>query len=87
MEAFFPFQGDVLELQLVGQKDQLAFGAIKPDGTFHVESLVGGVISKGAAPGIYAARIVISDDEPSHQQDAAKVIAPSTSNLKPLDCR
>lgn len=72
----FLFTGDIVELRLQSQNDYLAFAAIKPDGTFQVESMVDGVIGNGASPGNYDARIVISDDEPSHKQEAEKAIDP-----------
>jgi hypothetical protein len=70
----FSFAGDVLELRLEGDTLQRAFGEIKPDGTFELETLDDGSVKRGLKPGAYQARVVFSDDDPKHPVEASKAI-------------
>jgi len=70
----FVFAGDSLEIRHESTARPLAFGQIRPDGSFEIESLVDGVVRKGAAPGTYRARIVVSDDDYEHRALALKSI-------------
>lgn len=70
----FRFSGDVLELRLKGNPLQRAFAQIEPDGAFRIETLEDGKVASGAKPGVYEARIVISDDDPQHVKLASKAI-------------
>jgi hypothetical protein len=70
----FEFSGDTIELRSQADSKQLAFGEIKPDGQFKVDSLVNGAIVQGTTPGVYFARILISDDDYEHKKLASKSI-------------
>lgn len=70
----FEFSGDTIELRSQADSKKLAFGEIKPDGKFKIDSLVNGSVVQGTAPGVYSARIVISDDDYEHKKLAAKSI-------------
>jgi hypothetical protein len=65
---------DTIELRSQADSKQLAFGEIKADGKFKIDSLVNGSVVHGAAPGVYSARIVISDDDYEHKKLSAKSI-------------
>ncbi|WP_020468048.1 hypothetical protein [Zavarzinella formosa] len=54
--------GHHVEGVLEGNPSVLASGVIQKDGVFALESLLEGKVRKGAMPGKYKARIVISDD-------------------------
>ncbi len=73
-EGTFPFSGDTIELRSETDSSSHAFGEIKSDGTFTIESLQAGNVVHGASPGAYAARIVISDDDYDHKKLAVKSI-------------
>ncbi len=51
-----------------------AYGAIRDDGSFSLETLQAGAVRKGAFEGKYQARIVLSDDDPQSRARAAKAI-------------
>jgi hypothetical protein len=70
----FEFAGDTIELRSQSDPTQHAFGEIKPDGKFKIDSLDEGKILQGAKPGEYVARIVIADDDYEHKKVAAKSI-------------
>ncbi len=70
----FVFAGDVLELRLQSDPNVHAFAEIQPDGAFEIDSLVEGEIARGAKPGTYEARIVVSDDDAQHKVQASKAI-------------
>ena len=70
----FAFAGDVLELRSQADPTAHAFAEIKADGSFEIDSLHGGEITHGVKPGEYDARIVISDDDAQHKQQAIKSI-------------
>lgn len=70
----FVFAGDTLELRSSADASLHAFGELKPDGTFKVDTLENGKVVTGAKPGKYDARIVISDDDYEHKKLAAKSI-------------
>ena len=70
----FVFAGDTLELRSSADASLHAFGEIKPDGTFKVDTLENGKVVTGAKPGKYEARIVISDDDYEHKKLAVKSI-------------
>lgn len=70
----FEFSGDTIELRSQADSKQLAFGEIKADGKFKIDSLVNSSVVQGAAPCVYSARIVISDDDYEHKKLAAKSI-------------
>lgn len=70
----FVFAGDTIELRSAANTSLRAFGEIKPDGTFKVDTLENGKVVTGAKPGTYEARIVISDDDYEHKKLAAKSI-------------
>ena len=70
----FEFSGDTIELRSQADSKQLAFGEIKADGKFKIDSLVNSSVVQGTTPGVYSARIVISDDDYEHKKLAAKSI-------------
>lgn len=70
----FSFVGDTIELRSSADASVHAFGEIKPDGTFKIDTLDDGDFASGAKPGSYEARIVISDDDYEHKKLAAKSI-------------
>ena len=70
----FAFAGDSVELRSATDASLHAFGEIKPDGTFKIDTLDNGNIVTGAKPGHYEARIVISDDDYEHKKLASKSI-------------
>ena len=70
----FVFAGDTIELRSSADASLHAFGEIKPDGTFKVDTLEDGKVVVGAKLGKYEARIVISDDDYDHKKLAAKSI-------------
>lgn len=86
-ESGFQFSGDTLEIRSISQPSEVAYGEIKPDGSFRIESLVNGVIVQGASAGEYEARIVVADDDSQHKASALKAIPKkylqfATSGLK-----
>lgn len=70
----FAFAGDVLELRSQSDPNSHAFAELNADGSFEVDSLHDGKITRGAKPGEYDARIVIADDDAEHKQKANKAI-------------
>lgn len=91
----FQFAGDTLEIRSGSNPSEVAYAEIQNDGSFSIESLQSGKIVRGANPGEYQARIVISTDDFQHKATALKtipkkylkfetsqlvVVAPSTNN-------
>ncbi len=70
----FQFSGDTLEVRSVERPAEVAYGEIKSDGTFRIESLRDGAIVEGTSAGEYEARIVVSDDDSKHKSAALKAI-------------
>ena len=70
----FEFAGDSIELRSQSDSSLSAFGEIKPDGKFKIDSLTEGKLVPGTKAGVYSARIVISDDDYEHKKLAAKAI-------------
>jgi hypothetical protein len=68
--------GSTVEAALEGDPTVRAAGTIEPDGTFALETLQAGVIRKGAVPGTYKVRVILSDDDPAARKKAAKAVHP-----------
>ncbi|XZE46891.1 hypothetical protein SH467x_002188 [Pirellulaceae bacterium SH467] len=73
-ESDFHFSGDTLEIRSKDRPAEVAYGEIKSDGTFRIESLRDGAIVQGTSAGEYEARIVVSDDDSQHKAAAHKAI-------------
>lgn len=73
-ESDFHFSGDTLEIRSKDRPAKVAYGEIKADGTFRIESLRDGAIVQGTSAGEYEARIVVSDDDSRHKSAALKAI-------------
>ena len=53
-----------------------AYGLIKDDGSFELETLRAGVLKSGAAEGRYRVRVALSDDDPEARRQAAQALHP-----------
>jgi len=83
----FVFDGDSIEIRQDSNARSLAFGQIRPDGSFEIESLVDGVVRKGAAPGTYRVRIIVADDDYEHRALAFKSIHRKYLNFDTSDLK
>ncbi len=70
----FQFAGDTLEIRSQTNPREVAYGEIRPDGSFVIESLKEGLIVKGAASGDYEARVIVADDDFEHKAKGKKAI-------------
>jgi hypothetical protein len=68
--------GNQVEAALDGDPTVRASGVIQPDGTFALETLHDGVITKGAREGNYRARIILSDDDRASLRRSAQALHP-----------
>ena len=68
--------GSTVEAALDGDPTVRAAGTIEPDGTFALETLHAGEIKKGAVPGTYKVRVILTDDDPAARKRAAKAVHP-----------
>ena len=71
-----PLAGHTVEVALDTSPEVRASGEIRDDGSFVLETLQGGKVLRGAVPGTYKARIVLSDDDASKRMLAAKTVPP-----------
>lgn len=67
--------GHSIELSLQLDPTTRAFATIAPDGSFSLESLQAGALQRGALPGRYRGRIVLSDDDAEQRGKAAAAIS------------
>ena len=66
--------GHSLEIKLDSDPLVRAYGEIKPDGAFELETLQGGSTLSGAVPGKYQARIILSDDDADSRRRAKQAV-------------
>jgi hypothetical protein len=66
--------GHTVEAASIADPTVRAFGVIRDDGHFDLETLHRSSIRSGALEGNYRVRIVLSDDDPIARQKAAKAI-------------
>jgi hypothetical protein len=66
--------GHSVEVALETDPTVRAYGEIREDGSFSLESLQAGEIQAGALEGTYLARIVLSDDDPERSRRVAATI-------------
>jgi hypothetical protein len=77
--------GHIIEIVKEDDQHVRASGEIQPDGNFQLETLEGGKILRGAAPGKYKARIVLSDDDPQARKTVASTIDPRVLKFESSD--
>jgi hypothetical protein len=66
-----------VEVALNKEPNVRASASIQQDGTFELESLISGVIAKGAQPGEYNARIILSDDGDRADKQKRRALVPA----------
>lgn len=69
-----PLAGHNIEASLDGEPTVRASGVIEPDGRFHLETIQGGAVVKGAREGSYRVRLILSDDDDASRKLAKKAI-------------
>ncbi len=66
--------GHTLEAVLESDSTIRAYGEIRDDGSFELESLLAGEIRPGALAGKYAVRVVLGDDDPDSRRRAVQAV-------------
>ncbi len=66
------FAGSTIEIARVGDDLIRGFGQVEPDGTFRLQSLIGGELREGVLEGQYRARIIPNDEDGTARQAATK---------------
>jgi hypothetical protein len=68
--------GSHVEAALDGDPSVRASGVVQPDGRFTLQTLHAGAVLRGAPPGKYRARIILSDEDRASRRRAAQALAP-----------
>jgi hypothetical protein len=68
--------GHNVEAALETESTVRAYGLIKDDGSFELETLRAGVLQSGAAEGKYRVRVALSDDDPEARNRATQAVNP-----------
>ncbi|HTN77425.1 MAG TPA: hypothetical protein VL096_19335 [Pirellulaceae bacterium] len=68
--------GHNVEAALESNPNVRAYGAVAPDGSFKLESLINGKVQTGAQQGNYKVRVVLGDEDPAQTKLVASKIDP-----------